>query len=96
LRGGTWNPADGDIPFSESSETSSENNCPTDLNTAEKLDVAERLVCPNSGVLGPWARLIRMAYHQPSDECRNFGPKPTNCETHFPANRGGKRRVESF
>ncbi|XP_017002703.2 uncharacterized protein [Drosophila takahashii] len=48
LRGGTWNPADGDIPFPETSETSSENNCQTDFDTTAKLDVTERLLCPDN------------------------------------------------
>ncbi|XP_016947409.1 uncharacterized protein LOC108022790 [Drosophila biarmipes] len=48
LRGGSWNPADGDSPFSETSDTSSENHCPTDLNTTEKMDMTEGLLCPEN------------------------------------------------
>ncbi|XP_017115345.1 uncharacterized protein LOC108137916 [Drosophila elegans] len=50
LRRGTWNPADGDVSFPESSETSSENkpNCETVFETSKNLDVSERLVCPEN------------------------------------------------
>ncbi|XP_017068855.1 uncharacterized protein LOC108106375 [Drosophila eugracilis] len=48
LRGGTWTPADGKIPFPESSDTSSENSCNNNFDNTQKFNVPERPVCPES------------------------------------------------
>ncbi|XP_017039129.1 uncharacterized protein LOC108086656 [Drosophila ficusphila] len=50
LKGGTWNPADGNMFFSSSSENPSENDrkCQNNFNSTEKLEVSEKLVCPEN------------------------------------------------